>query len=144
MVRATPAPPQPQPVPLLPPQGALVPQMRYDVRANNRGGFHPEPPIVFAVGDQSGIPLQDAIDGRFEGLVGRDEEMFVGCGCNSISLRIQVQISVPLPLIDFWTKGLLTILFASPHSGPGISPGVAVYVHHQPGKIHTILNSFAG
>lgn len=85
---ATPAPPQP--ILLLPPQGDLVPQMRYGIRANNRGRFHPEPPIMFAVGNQSGIPLQDAMEERYEGLVGRDEGMFVGCDSTAISFRIQV------------------------------------------------------
>ena len=84
-------------VPLLyfPPnlQRVLVPQRRIDTYSKR--DFHPEPPILFAVGDQSGMSLEDAMNERYEGLVGRDDGMFVGCGCTAISLRIEVY-SVPL------------------------------------------------
>ena len=85
---------------------------------------------MFVVHNQSGMPLQDAMDGKFAGLVGRDEEMIVRCNSTAISLRIQVHICLPLPLIDFWTKGLLTIPFTSPRSGLGINPGPVMYVYH--------------
>lgn len=82
------------PVPLwtlpLPPRRVLVPQRQYSIKANSRRGFNPEPPIRFAVGDRSGMSLQDAINERYEGLVGRDDGMFVGCDCTAISLRIEV------------------------------------------------------
>jgi hypothetical protein len=74
----------------LPPWRVLVPQRRYVVGANSRRGFNPEPPIMFAIGNQSGMSLQDAMDERYEGLVGRDDAMFIGCNCTAISLRIEV------------------------------------------------------
>lgn len=72
----------------------LVPQRKYSIRANNRRGFNPEPPIMFAVGNQTGMSLQDAMDERYEGLVGRDDGMFVGCDCTAISLRIEVHTTL--------------------------------------------------
>jgi len=74
----------------LPPRRVLVPQRQYGIKANNRRGFNQELPIRFTVGDRSGMSLQDAIDERYEGLVGRDDGMFVGCDCTAISLRIEV------------------------------------------------------
>jgi len=74
----------------LPPQGILVPQRRYGIGAKGRRGFNPEPSIRFTVGNQSGMSLQDAMDERYEGLVGRDDGMFVGCDCTAISLRLEV------------------------------------------------------
>jgi len=75
---------------LPPPQRLLVPQRQYSIKANGKRRFNPEPPIRFAVGGQSGMPLQDAIDERYEGLVGRDDGMFLGRDCTAISLRIEV------------------------------------------------------
>lgn len=68
----------------------LVPQRKYEIKTSSKRGFRPEPPIRFAVGDQNGMSLQDAIDERYEGLVGRDDGMFLGCDCTAISLRIEV------------------------------------------------------
>jgi hypothetical protein len=75
------------------PQRVLVPQRR--IETYSKRDFHPEPPILFAVGDQSGMSLEDAMNERYEGLVGGDDGMFVGRGCTAISLRIEVY---PVPL----------------------------------------------
>lgn len=75
---------------LLPPPGELVPQTPYGIMANNRRGFNAGPPIMFVVGDRSGISLQSAMDECYKGLLGRDDGMFVGSPCTAISLRIQV------------------------------------------------------
>jgi hypothetical protein len=75
------------------PQRVLVPQRR--IETYSKRDFHPEPPILFAVGDQSGMSLEDAMNERYEGLVGRDDGMFVGRDCTAISLRIEVY---PVPL----------------------------------------------
>ena len=77
-------------IPPFPPLGDLVPQPRYGHKANSKTEYHREPPITFVVRGRSGMSLQDAIGGTYEGLVDRDEEMFVGCGRTAISLRIQV------------------------------------------------------
>ena len=86
------------PVPLwtlpLPLPRVLVPQRKYSIRAKNRRGFNPEPRIQFDVGNQAGMSLQDAMEERYEGLVGRDDGMFVGCDCTAISLRIEVRIAL--------------------------------------------------
>ena len=71
------------------PQRVLVPQREYGVKTNIRN-FHPKPPIRFAVGDHGGMSLQDAMDEKYEGLVGRDDGMFLGCDCTAISLRLEV------------------------------------------------------
>ena len=90
------------PVPLwtlplpLPPQRIFVPQRKYSIKTNGRRGFNPEPPIMFSVGDQTGMSLQDAMDERYEGLVGRDDGMFLNCDCTAISLRIEVHIAPAL------------------------------------------------
>jgi hypothetical protein len=121
----------------LPPQPELVPQVKYGGRANTRRGFNRVPPITFAVGDRVGILLQDALNERYEGLVDRDDGMFVGCGCTAISLRIQVCTSlVPIPLS--------TISWVSPNSGPGTHPGLAMYVIKAatPGKTRLRLRRF--
>ena len=76
--------------PPLPPRRQLVPQAKYGDKGNSKRGFNREPPITFDVGDQNGMSLQDAMDEKYSGLVGRDDGMFVGCGCTAISLRIQV------------------------------------------------------
>lgn len=72
------------------PQRELVPQRMYGMKASSKRGFRREPPIKFAVGDQDGMSLQDAMDEKYEGLVGRDDGMFLGCDCTAISLRIEV------------------------------------------------------
>ena len=72
------------------PQRVLVPQRQYGVKTNNKRGFTPEPPILFTVGNQSGMSLEDAKHERYEGLVGRDDGMFLESKCTAISLRIEV------------------------------------------------------
>jgi hypothetical protein len=57
--------------------------------ADNRRGFNPHSPIMFAVGDRSGISLQDAMDENYRGLLGRDDGMFFGSSRTAISLRVQ-------------------------------------------------------
>ena len=89
------------PLPLhpLPPHHDLVPQLRYGGKANTRTPFTREHPIIFVVKDQAGMSLLDAFHERFEGLVNRDDDMFVGCRCTAISLRIQVCTPLlPVPL----------------------------------------------
>lgn len=73
---------------LLPHRGLLVPQVVYGI--HDSGGFGQEPPTMFVVDNQRGIPLQDAMEEKYEGLVGRDERMFSRCGSSMISCRIQV------------------------------------------------------
>lgn len=74
----------------LAPQRILVPQRKYGIKTSSKRGFHPEPPIKFDVGGQNGMLLEDAMNERYEGLVGRDDGMFLGCNCTAISLRIEV------------------------------------------------------
>lgn len=80
---------------LLPPRGLLVPQRKYKIKANGKRGFNAEPSIRFSVGNESGMSLQDAMDEKFEGLVGRDDGVFLGCDSTAISLRIEVH-TVPM------------------------------------------------
>lgn len=80
-------PPHTPPLPL---RRELVPQARYGDKANSKRGFNREPSITFAVGTQDGMSLQDAMNEKYEGLVGRDDEMFVGWGCTAFSLRVEV------------------------------------------------------
>jgi len=72
------------------PQRVLVPQRIYGMKTSSKRGFRREAPIKFAVGDQDGMLLQDAMDEKYEGLIGRDDGMFLGCNCTAISLRIEV------------------------------------------------------
>lgn len=74
------------------PQRVLVPQRKYGIKTTSKRVFRPEPPIRFAVGNEEGMSLQDAMDEKYEGLVGRDDGMFLGCNCTAISLRIEVYI----------------------------------------------------
>jgi hypothetical protein len=48
------------------------------------------PPIQFINDFMEGMLLRDALEGKYQGLWGRDDSMFVGFG-SSISLRIQVR-----------------------------------------------------
>lgn len=92
-------PPAPPP---LPPRRELVPQAMYGGKANSKRGFNREPSITFAVDNQSGFSLEDAFNEKYEGLVGRDDGMFVGGGRTAISLRLQVRIAlVVVSLIRF-------------------------------------------
>jgi len=88
---------------LPPPQRMLVPQRQYTIKSNGKRRFNPELPITFAVGDQSGMPLQDAMDERYEGLVGRDDGMFIGRERTAISLRIE------WPKYKAWTRHINTV-----------------------------------
>ena len=81
------------------PQPILVPQRMYGMKTSSKRSFRREPPIKFAVGDQNGMPLQDAMDEKYEGLVGRDDGMFLGCDCTAISLRIEVFAVLAFPEI---------------------------------------------
>jgi hypothetical protein len=47
-------------------------------------------PIQFINDSEEGMLLRDALEGKYQGLWGRDDSMFVGFG-SSISLRIQVR-----------------------------------------------------
>jgi hypothetical protein len=84
----------PSRIPFLTPRRELVPQAMYGGKANGKKGFNRELPITFAVGDQDGMSLQDAMNEKYERLTGRDDGMFIGCGCTAISLRIQVRTSM--------------------------------------------------
>ncbi|KAF9649174.1 hypothetical protein BDM02DRAFT_3095106 [Thelephora ganbajun] len=81
------------------------------MKASGKRGFNPEPPIRFAIGDQSGMPLQDAMDERYEGLVGRDDGVFLGCDCTAISLRIE------WPEYRGWNRHINTVDWKKPR-GP--------------------------
>jgi hypothetical protein len=48
------------------------------------------PPIEFDHNSKGGMSLRDAMDGEYQGLLGRDDPMFLGFG-SSVSLRIQVR-----------------------------------------------------
>ena len=102
-----------------------VPQVRYGVRANGGRRFNGELPITFAIGVQAGMSLHDAINERYEGLVGRDDEMFTTCECTAISLRIQVRTTALLKLV----RGVRCTDSISFHSGQGANHGLATYVH---------------
>lgn len=83
-------------------RGVLVPQRKYSIKASSKRGFNPEPPIRFAVGNQSGMSLQDAMNEKYEGLDGRDDGMFLGCDCTAISLRIEVHNVPAFFRNSFW------------------------------------------
>jgi hypothetical protein len=51
------------------------------------------PPIEFDHNFKGVMSLRDAMDGEYQGLLGRDDPMFLGFG-SSISLRIQVRMFV--------------------------------------------------
>jgi hypothetical protein len=70
------------------PMEILVPQDPY--RARGRDFVPSHPPIQFNNGSNWGMSLRDALDGKYQGLQGRDDPMFKGFG-SSISLRIQVR-----------------------------------------------------
>ena len=70
------------------PQRVLVPQRMFRIETSSKRKFRPNPPIKFAVGNQDGMSLQDAIDEKYEGLIGRDDEMVFDF--TAISLRIEV------------------------------------------------------
>ena len=72
------------------PPRVLVPQKMYGMKTSSKRRFRRELPIKFVVGGQDGMSLQDAMDQKYEGLVGRDDGMFLGCGCTAISLRLEV------------------------------------------------------
>jgi hypothetical protein len=88
-------------------------------------GFLSEAPIQFSVGNQSGMSLQDAMDEKYEGLVGRDDGMFLGCDCTAISLRLEVSSLESLVGAKFVDAYFLP----PPHSGPSIKLGLVTYVH---------------
>lgn len=112
----------------LPPRRVLVPQRKYSIKASSKRGFNPEPSIRFAVGEQSGMSLQDAMDEKYEGLVGRDDGMFVGCDCTAISLRIE------WPEYKAWNRHINTVDWRKPR-GP-ITRSKLAY------KIAKIVDSF--
>jgi hypothetical protein len=79
-------------------RGPMVPQKRYEPHtAGDRRRYVDEvdfePAIFFFMQkpDESGIPLRDALHGRFARLVGRDEPMFREHG-PSVSVRINVSV----------------------------------------------------
>ena len=80
-------------------RGPMVPQKRYKPNTSSErrryvDEVNLEPAIFFFMQnpDESGIPLRDALHGRFARLVGRDEPMFRECG-PSISVRINVSVT---------------------------------------------------
>lgn len=112
----------------LAPQRVLVPQRKYGIRTSSKRGFHPEPPIKFSVENQDGMSLQDAMDEKYEGLIGRDDGMFLGCDCTAISLRIEVMPfwrSLPF----FADEMFLMVSSTFPHSGPSTRLGTVMYVY---------------
>jgi hypothetical protein len=77
----------------------MVPQKRYKPHTSSDRRRYVdevdlEPAIYFFMQkpDESGIPLRDAMHGRFARLVGRDEPMFRERG-PSISVRINVSVT---------------------------------------------------
>jgi hypothetical protein len=74
----------------------MVPQKRYKTHTSRDRRCHVdelEPAIYFNMQklDELGIPLRNALHGRFARLVGLDEPMFKKCG-PSISVRINVSL----------------------------------------------------
>ena len=59
------------------PQRVLVPQRVFRIRGSRKREFRRESPIKFALKDQDGISLQDAMDEKYEGLIGRDDGTFL-------------------------------------------------------------------
>jgi hypothetical protein len=77
----------------------MVPQKRYKPHtSSDRRRYVDEVDLEMAIffymqkPDESGIPLRDALHGRFARLVGRDEPMFKERG-PSISVRINVSVT---------------------------------------------------
>jgi hypothetical protein len=77
----------------------MVPQKRYKPHTSSDRRRYVEevqlePSIFFYMSkpDESGIPLRDALHGRFAKLVGRDEPMFQERG-PSISVRLNVSLT---------------------------------------------------
>ena len=77
----------------------MVPQKRYKPHTSSDRRcyveeFQPEPSIYFYMSkpDELGIPLRDALHGRFAKLVGRDEPMFQD-NRPSISVRLNVSLT---------------------------------------------------
>jgi hypothetical protein len=66
----------------------FVPQNPY--KPYGRDFMAKHPPIQFMSDFMEGMLLRDALEGKYQGLWGRDDSMFVGFG-SSISLRIQVR-----------------------------------------------------
>jgi len=80
-------------------RGPMIPQKRYkpQISADRRrhvDGTNLGPPIHFVMQhpDQEGIPLRDAMHGRFARLVARNDPMFQECG-PSISIRLNVSFA---------------------------------------------------
>jgi hypothetical protein len=78
----------------------MVPQKRYKPHTSSDRRRYVEevqlePSIFFFMSkpDESGIPLRDALHGRFAKLVGRDEPMFQERG-PSISVRLNVSLTL--------------------------------------------------
>jgi len=126
--------PQPQPspeperaTPFSEYRGPMVPQKRYKPHTSSdrrryvdevvlEGSIH----FYMQKPDEAGIPLKDAMHGRFARLVQRDEPMFQERG-PSISIRINVGIT---PHDNFCCATLMDVLTTF-HSGLVINPGVA-------------------
>jgi len=66
----------------------ILPQRQYKARSKDIA--HQYIPILFEVEGKIGMPLQDALDGKYSGLLNRDYPMFAGCG-SSISVRLEVK-----------------------------------------------------
>jgi hypothetical protein len=69
--------------------------------------------------DELGIPLRDALDGRFARLTGRDEPMFKERGA-SISVRINVSLTPHSFAVSLHLSNLMLYMT----SGPAINRGV--------------------
>jgi hypothetical protein len=66
----------------------FVPQNPYKPYGKDFMAKHP--PIQFINDFMDGMLLRDALEGKYQGLWGKDDSMFIGFG-SSISLRIQVR-----------------------------------------------------
>jgi hypothetical protein len=114
----------------------MVPQKRYKPHTSSDrrryvDEINLEPSIHFYMQrpDEEGIPLRDAMHGRFARLVARDEPMFQERG-PSISVRINVSTAFLCSLVNV----LALTMYNS--SGLAINPGV---VRSPPGISATLL-----
>ena len=66
-----------------------VPQLRYTC-GNTQKGWEPKPTIYFSTSKRPGVKLSDVIQGKFNGVDGRDEFPF-GEDCRGITIRMHVR-----------------------------------------------------
>ena len=108
----------------------MVPQKRYKPHTSSdrrryveEVQLEPSIPFYMSKPDELGIPLRDALHGRFAKLVGRDEPMFQERG-PSISVRLNVSLTAQLCCI---TCQMYLYLMLYKTSGQAINRGVVKF-----------------